>query len=92
LNRAFFKSLHNVFPYKAITHYNGPLLVIAGEKDKASVESAINLLYNHPERLQIRVITSGAGYIYGVLSNNLGPTKKVIKITKNCFDDTLTGN
>lgn len=80
------------FPYKVITHYNGPLLVIAGEKDKASVESAKNLLYNHPGRLQMKVITSGVGHIYGVLSNDLGPAKKVIKITKNWFNDTLTGN
>ncbi len=89
LNKAFFESLYNVFPYESITHYMGPLLVIAGEKDKASVEGARNLLYNHPGRLQMKVIIPGVGHIYGVLSKDLGPSKKVIKITKDWFAQTL---
>ncbi len=89
LKRAFFESLYSVFPYEAITHYMGPLLVIAGEKDKASVEGAKEMLYNHPGLIQMKVIIPGVGHIYGVLSKDLGPSKKVINITKNWFLETL---
>ena len=90
LKRAFFESLYSVFPYEAITHYYGPLLVIAGEKDKASVEGAKELMYNHPGRLQLKVIIPGVGHIYGVLSDNHGPSKEVIEITALWFSKTLT--
>ena len=89
LKKAFFESLYNVFPYEAITHYYGPLLTIAGEKDKASVEGAKNLLYNHPGKLQMKIIISGVGHIYGVLSKDLRPSKEVIKVTKEWFKNTL---
>ncbi len=89
LKKAFFESLYSVFPYEAITHYKGPLLVVAGEKDKASVEGAKELLYNHPGHLQMKVIIPGVGHIYGVLSKDLGPSKKVISLTKTWFKMTL---
>ena len=70
--------------------------MIAGEKDKASVEGAKNLLYNHPERLQMKVITSGVGHIYGVLAipitDKLSTKVKIRKNTKYFFIVNLLKN
>ncbi|WP_324718219.1 alpha/beta fold hydrolase [Carboxydochorda subterranea] len=90
LSRAFFDSLFASFPLHDIAGYQGPLLVIAGEKDGAQPRYAREFAQRAGSLDVTLRIIPGADHIFNVLTPDQGPSDEVIELTTRWMLDRLT--